>query len=88
MRFISFWEWDPKDSKVVIDKFMKRAHKLKYIFKPHTVGGQHKGITVFETDSIADITDYITYYSPELRLKVYPVDNAEDTAKKWLEHHK
>jgi len=73
MRFISFWEWDPKDTRAVIDKFMKRAYELKVILEPHTVGGQHKGITVFETDSID---------------KVYPLASSADTAKKWLEHHK
>jgi len=87
VKFISYWEWDPKDTKAVIDKFMKRKYKLKVIFEPHTVGGQHKGITIFETDSIDEISDYITYYSPELKMKVFPLASSADTAKKWLEHH-
>jgi hypothetical protein len=87
LRFISFWEWDPKDTRAVIEKSMKKSH-MKVILEPHIIGGQHKGITVYETDSMDELTDFITYYSPELKMKIYPLTPTVDTSKKWLEHHK
>ena len=88
MRFISFWEWDPKDTGAVIEKAAMRKATWKVILEPHIIGGQHKGISVFETDSMDEITDFFTYFTPEMKVKIYPLTPSANTTKKWLEHHK
>lgn len=87
MKFIAFWEFDPKDAAKVIEKFKKSELGLKQLMDVHHIGGQNKGFTIFETDDEQDIIDYMCYYSPELDLKIYPIQDSMKAANTWLEYH-
>lgn len=87
MKYIAFWEFDPEHLRSLIEKFMKSKVGLKLLFEPHGIGGQNKGFTIFETDSAEDILNYVAYYSPELRFKIFPITSSMDASKKWLEYH-
>ena len=85
MKFVAFWEYDPKDQSKVIEKFKKRRDTgFKVLYGPFGIGGQPKGCTIFETDKFEHIAEYTNHYSPELRIKVYPIEMSS----KIVEHLK
>jgi hypothetical protein len=87
MKFIAFWEYDPKDTAKVIEKFKKSKTGMKTLYEPHHIGGQTKGFTIFETDDIMVIADYSSYYVPELKMKIFPIMDSAKGVESWLKHH-
>lgn len=83
MRYIAFWELDMEDMAKVIKKMGNRKKRLRSILPPHGIGGQPKGFTIFETDDEQDLVDYIAHYSPELRIKIYPIWESSKTIAAW-----
>jgi len=89
MRFIAFWEMKPEDAGKVILKFSKRQDLgLKTLYGPCHIGGQAKGFTILEADGIGTLTDYSSYYTPELTMVIYPIDESKAVVESWLKHHK
>ncbi|MFB0557622.1 MAG: DUF3303 domain-containing protein [Candidatus Bathyarchaeia archaeon] len=73
MKYIAFWEFCPEDAEKVAEKWEKRKYKLKTLFPPHSMSGEPKGFTIFESDDEVEIMRYIQHYSPEMRIKVVPI---------------
>ena len=89
MRFIAFWEMKPEDAGKVIQKFSKRQELgLKTLYGPCHIGGQAKGFTIFEGDDPATLTNFSNYYTPELTMVIYPIDDSKAVVESWLKHHK
>ena len=89
MKFISFWEMKPEDAGKVILKFSKREEVgLKTLYGPCHIGGQAKGFTIFEADNSSAITNYTNFYTPELTMVIYPIQDSKEVAESWLKHHK
>jgi hypothetical protein len=89
MKFISFWEMKPEDAGKVILKFSKREEVgLKTLYGPCHIGGQAKGFTIFEADNSSAITNYTNFYTPELTMVIYPIQDSKEVAENWLKHHK
>ena len=89
MRFIAFWEMKPEDAGKVIQKFSKREDLgLKTLYGPCHIGGQAKGFTIFEADDQSVLMNYSSYYTPELTMVIYPIDESKDVVEYWLKHHK
>jgi Domain of unknown function (DUF3303) len=89
MKFIAFWEMKPEDAGKVILKFSKRQELgLKTLYGPCHIGGQAKGFTIFEADDPGVLTNYSSYYTPELTMVIYPIDDSKAVVESWLKHHK
>jgi hypothetical protein len=89
MKFIAFWEMKPEDAGKVIQKFSKREELgLKTLYGPCHIGGQAKGFTIFEADDPGVLTNYSSYYTPELTMVIYPIDDSKAVVESWLKHHK
>jgi len=73
MKYISFWEFCPEDAEKVAEKWKRRKHRLKTLFPPHSIGGETKGFTIFESDDEDEIIKYILHYIPEMKIKVIPI---------------
>ncbi len=89
MKFIAFWEMKPEDAAKVIQKFSKRQElNLKTLYGPCHIGGQAKGFTILEAEDPSVLTDYSSYYTPELTMVIYPIDDSKAVVESWLKHHK
>jgi hypothetical protein len=88
MKYIAFWKYCQKDTRKVIEKYKKSDLGLKQLFPPHHIGGQAKGFTLFETDDPMDLIKFMTYYSPEMSMKIYPITESAKSAEHWLKTHK
>jgi hypothetical protein len=89
MKFIAFWEMKPEDAGKVIQKFSKRQELgLKTLYGPCHIGGQAKGFTILEADDQSVLTNYSSYYTPELTMVIYPIDDSKAVVESWLKHHK
>ena len=87
MRFIAFWDYDPKDMKEIFKIMGKCGSGLDFVFSPSIIGGQHKGFTIFETDDMDKITTYVTHYAGLVNMTVYPLEEAFTFFKKYMEKH-
>jgi hypothetical protein len=94
MKFIVFWEWDPKD----LDKIMERskewvkeqkAHPEKYakwmrLQDGTAIGygivGQYKGFSLREVDDVEQMNNAMRFWNPLLQLSYYPIRKSPGTA--------
>jgi hypothetical protein len=76
-----FWDYDPKDLEVVIEKKnklveMRKEHPEKYpdiICGPFLYSGESKGLTICLATNDEQIVNLHLYYQPELELNFMPV---------------
>jgi hypothetical protein len=73
VKYIAFWEFSLEDAAKVADKWKSRKYKLKTLFPPHSLGGEPKGFTIFESEDEAEIMKYVQHYSPDMRIRVVPI---------------
>lgn len=73
VKYIAFWEFSPEDAAKAADKWERRKYKLKTLFPPHSLGGEPKGFTIFESEDEAEIMKYIQHYSPEMKIRIVPI---------------
>ena len=74
MQYVAFWEYDAKDEKTLINKFTARSEAgITRLYPPCLLGGQCKGFSVIEADDFAEIEKFIHQYTPELRVKIFPI---------------
>ena len=73
MKYIAFWEFCPEDASRVAEKWEKRRYKLKTLFPPHSLGGEPKGFTIFESEDEEEIMRYVQHYSPEMSIRIVPI---------------
>jgi len=97
LKFIGFWEFDPKDADEVVKRFQramaeraagKREDYPKLIYGPYHVGGETKGFAIYETDNIETITNMTNYYTPVLRMKFLPIHESTRVAELYLQSKK
>jgi hypothetical protein len=93
VKFVAFWEMDPKDFVKVKEKFEKRdkrpgAAEFKTIFGPAGYGGQFKGFTVFEAEKTETLSLYSQFYAPELTVVIYPLIDSSLTVQLWEKYFK
>ena len=81
MKYICFWEFKPEDFDKIIEKYkqaMKDREKFpekfpKILFPPHSLGGEWKGFTIYETDTPEPLLNLVLHYSPEEKMKFVPI---------------
>jgi hypothetical protein len=83
MKFVGFWEYDPKDMEEISKIMGKCESGLEFVLGPVSIGGQHKGFTIFETDDIDKITKYVAHYAPLVDFTVYPLVRASALFQKY-----
>ena len=93
MRYVAFWEMDPNDMAKVIAKFSKRETRpnigdFKTVFGPCSYDSYGRGFTVFETNSQEALVNYLNYYIPELKMKIYPCNDSSVVAQNWAKYYK
>jgi hypothetical protein len=87
LRFIAFWECDDENLEKYIEIWNERIKKdrtVKTILHPHTMADAPKGVkgfTIFETDKIEDIMEYVTAYGTIAKVNVVPIWEASEGAK-------
>jgi hypothetical protein len=74
MKYVAYWEYCKKDEKVLIEKFKKRPEQeITRITLAFHLGGQTKGLSIYEADDFTTIEKFLHHYSPELNFVVYPI---------------
>jgi hypothetical protein len=74
MKYAAFWEYDVKDEKVLIEKFKKAPEQeITRLTPAFHLGGQTKGLSLYEADDFKAVERFIQHYSPELHFVVYPI---------------
>ncbi|NHJ38540.1 MAG: hypothetical protein FK731_00805 [Asgard group archaeon] len=95
MKFIMFWDYDPKDLVVVLEKMKKlvelqKENPQKYpeiICGPFLYSGESSGLTICLATNDEQIVNLHLYYQPELELNFMPVVEI-DTALKIIKKNK
>jgi hypothetical protein len=87
MQFVGFWEYDPKDMEEISEIMGKCESGLEFIFGPVSIGGQHRGFTIFETEDIDKITKYVAHYAPLVDFTVYPLVRVSEFFEKYMRKH-
>jgi hypothetical protein len=80
MKYIVFWEFDPKDMEKVIKKTMefnkkrdKDPEKLqKLIFPPHSMFNETKGFSITES-TLEQMAEATMWFFPEMKMKYVPI---------------
>jgi hypothetical protein len=96
LKFIGFWEYCLEDVDRVVEKFKKMTAEReketekypKLVFGPYHIGGESKGFTVFETDSIDQLTNTTVHYLPEMKWKFMPIHESGKVAELYLKSKK
>ena len=97
LKFIGFWEYDPKDADEVVERFRramtereagKREDFPKLVSGPYHIGGESKGFGIYETDNMDTIMNLASYYTPVLRLKFLPIHESTRAAELYLKSKK
>ena len=84
MKYICYYEYDPKDLDEVIDRFMKMiplrdtADYPTAISTTYGLGGQDKGFTIYEVDNQQQLINHHIHYTPVLKLKWIPLMESTD----------
>ena len=74
MKYVAFWEYSKKDEKILIEKFKKRPEQeITRVTPAFHLGGQTKGLSIYEADDFMVIEKFLHHYSPELNFQVYPL---------------
>jgi hypothetical protein len=88
MKFILFFEWDPKDGEKIVARRKKlrawydslskaereeRAKRHTSLFPSHWIGGESKGFEVVDTDDPTLLAEWVAMYYPELKFKFAPI---------------
>ena len=75
MKYIAYWEYDPKDTSKVIDKIKKRkgSYTIETLFPSHYLIGRTKGFTIFEAEDEMEIVKFSSYYAPEAKMEIFPI---------------
>jgi len=81
MKYVKFWEVAIEDRDEMIEKWGKYLEKSKktpekyptYIFPPHGVGQQLKGVSIMEADNEEQLINYLLELSPPLKAKFEPL---------------
>jgi hypothetical protein len=93
LKFVAFWELDPKDFPKVKEKNEKRDKRpgigeFKTLYGPVGYGGQYKGFTVFEAEKAETLSHFTQYYAPELHMVIYPLIDSSLTVQLWDKFYK
>lgn len=94
MKFIVFWEWDPKDIDAIMIKSPEwvkeqKAHPEKYakwmrLEDGTAIGfsiiGQSKGFSLREVDDVEQLYNAAMWWNPLLKLSFYPIRQSPGSA--------
>lgn len=92
MKFIGFWDFSFKDLDRILKKSQQSSsqryeHPDRYpdiISGPYLIGGEAKGLTVYEVDDPKQLINVSLHYSPEIRFKFMPIFDTEIVAELFL----
>ena len=92
MKYIGYWEFDPKDMDVVIEKFSKRLEEPekypKIIFGPFATGDEFKGFTGLEAFEPEQLINLTYHFAPEIKYRFIPISETAMTIPLWLKRKK
>jgi hypothetical protein len=82
MKYVALWEYCKKDEMALIEKFKKRPEQdITRVSPAFHLGGQTKGLSLYEADNFTTIEKFLHHYSPELNFKVYPIVETTEIVK-------
>ena len=95
MKYICFWEFEPKDFDKMIEKYnqaIEEREKVpekfpKILFGPYSIGGEWKGFTVYEATP-EQMTNLVLHYMPEEKLKFMPIFDGKKVIERYLKMKK
>jgi hypothetical protein len=88
LKFVGFWEFSFEDLDKILQKSQQSAsqrdgHPNRYpdiIFGPFLIGGEAKGLTVYEVYDPKQLMNVSLHYAPEIRFKFMPIFETEIVA--------
>ena len=91
MKYIAFWEYDPKDLEKVRTKWMKFGEVAekkpgvfpKSISKSYAMFEGHSGFQLFETDDPKQLVGMMMYYSPEAEFRFIPIIELKEASEAY-----
>ena len=95
MKFIMFWDYDPKNLELILKKKkqlveLRKENPEKYpeiVCGPFLYSGESKGLTIYNATNDEQIVNLHLYYQPELELVFMPVVEV-DTALDLISQNK
>jgi len=96
LKFIGVAEYDPEDLDKIVEKFAQsRALREKFpdrfpktIFGPFVAVDEPKTFVVYETDNPDQLTNHTLHYTPLLREKYTPIQEAAKFVELYLQSKK
>lgn len=94
MKYICYYEFNPKEMDEVIARFQKMLElrgKPEYptaVSPTYGFGGQDKGFTLYEVDNQQQIINHHLHYHPVLKLKWLPLMEASDFVATYMKMKK
>ncbi len=94
MKYICYWEMDPKDLDKGIPLFQKMRELRgtpgypKELSPTYGFGGEMRGFTLYEVDDPQQIINHHVHYHPLLKLKWIPLVEATDFLATYLKAKK
>jgi hypothetical protein len=85
LKFVGFWEFNFED----LDKIMKKSQQSnsqrderlnrypQIILGPFLLGGEAKGLTVYEVEDPKQLMNVSLHYAPEIRFRFVPIFETE-----------
>lgn len=76
MKYIGFWELDPKDFDKVLKKYLDQDSWPDFpetITEGYGLGGEFRGFQLYETDNPEHLTNLALYYAPEMEFTFTPI---------------
>lgn len=76
MKFIGFWEFDPKDFDKVLKKYLDQNSWPDFpetISEGYGLGGETEGFQLLETDNPEHLANLSLYYMPEMTYRFVPI---------------
>ena len=91
MKFIAFFEWDPKDREKARKKLSKlleerKKYPDKYpkdLSKAQYLGTLSKGFNIYEAKNEEQLINFTLHYSPELKVKWVPLLESTKVTEIW-----
>lgn len=90
MKYIMFWEYDPGDHNVVIEKLKEFRtivkknpdQHAKFISKNFTMVDGTEGFQLVETDNAEHLVKITRHYLPEVSFRILPIVELESVDQK------
>ncbi len=88
MKYIGFWEFDPKDFDKVLKKYVDQDSWPDFpetISEGFGLGGEFRGFQLYETDNPEHLTNLSLYYMPEMEFNFIPIFEVAKVVERYQE---